>query len=134
MSDCLFCKILTGEIPSRRVYEDQTSIAFLDVSPIHRGHTLVIPRRHVEDGTTDPSVWTDIAEGIVAVSQLVKDKLGAAGINILSNSGAVSGQAVFHFHVHVLPRYADHPGMAAIARRDPDAGEDLDALLAQLVG
>jgi len=132
MSDCLFCKILAGEIPSRRVYSDETSIAFLDISPFHRGHTLVIPRRHVPDGTTDPAVWTEVAQAIVAVSRLLKEKLGAEGVNILSNAGAISGQEIFHFHVHVLPRYADRPGMGAVIHRDPGAGDDLDLLHAQL--
>jgi len=132
MSDCLFCMIRDGEVPSRRVYEDATAIAFLDISPFHRGHTLIIPRRHVADGTTDPTSWTEVAPAIVAVSTLLKEKLGADGVNILSNAGQVSGQEIFHFHIHVIPRYADHPGMAALTQRDPAAGDDLDALHALL--
>jgi len=133
MSDCLFCEILAGNVPSRRVYEDETAIAFLDIAPFHRGHTLVIPRRHVVDGTVDPGVWSDIAPGIVTVSTMVKDKLGATGVNILSNAGVDSGQAVFHFHVHIVPRYADNPGMAALTRRDPHAADNLDQVAAALL-
>ncbi|MCL2735902.1 MAG: HIT domain-containing protein [Propionibacteriaceae bacterium] len=132
MSPCLFCSIVDGEVPSRMVYEDESSIGFLDISPFHRGHTLVIPRRHVVDGTVDPSVWTEVAPGIVAISDLVKSRLGATGVNILSNAGADSGQAVFHFHVHIIPRYADNPGMGALSHRDPGAAEDLDGLHALL--
>ncbi|MDR2931452.1 MAG: HIT domain-containing protein [Propionibacteriaceae bacterium] len=134
MDDCVFCSIVAGRIGSRRVWEDEDAIAFLDIAPYHRGHTLVIPRRHVVDGTADPAVWGEVAPAIVAVSNLVKTKLGAQGVNILSNAGSVAGQEVFHFHVHVLPRYADRPGMQALAQRDPGAGDDLDALQAQLLG
>jgi histidine triad (HIT) family protein len=133
MGDCLFCLILSEQIPSRRIYEDETSIAFLDISPYHRGHTLVIPRRHCEDGTSDPAVWTEVSKGIVAVSGLLKDKLGATGVNILSNAGPTSGQEIFHFHVHILPRYPDNPGMGALTQRDHGAGEDLDGLHAHLL-
>ena len=132
MSDCLFCMIAAGEVPSRRVYEDETAIAFLDISPFHRGHTLIIPRRHVDDGTTDPASWAEVAPAIVAVSTLLKEKLAADGVNILSNAGKVSGQEIFHFHIHVIPRYADHPGMSALTQRDPSAGDDLDAVHALL--
>ena len=132
MTDCLFCRIITGDAPSYRVYEDDTSIAFLDISPFHRGHTLIIPRRHVPDGTTDPAVWTDVAQGIIAVTDLVKAKLGAAGANILSNSGVVAGQGVFHFHVHIIPRYPDNPGMSGLSKPDPDAANDLAGLCRQL--
>ena len=132
MSDCLFCQILAGQAPSYRIYEDETSVAFLDIAPFHRGHTLIIPRRHVPDGTTDPAIWADVAQGIVSVTDLVKAKLGAAGANILSNSGVVAGQGVFHFHVHIIPRYEDNPGMAGLSRPDPDAGQDLEGLCALL--
>ena len=132
MTDCLFCRIITGEAPSYRIYEDDTSMAFLDISPFHRGHTLIIPRRHVPDGTTDPAVWTDVAQGIITVTDLVKAKLGAAGANILSNSGVVAGQGVFHFHVHIIPRYLDNPGMSGLSKPDPEAANDLEGLCRQL--
>ncbi len=134
MEDCLFCKIVAGEIPSRRLYEDDRAIGFLDVSPFHRGHSLVVPRRHLADGTTDPAVWGEVGPALVAVAGLLKDKLGATGINLLANAGADAGQSVFHFHVHVVPRYADNPGMAGLTKRAPGADDDLDGLLAQLLG
>ena len=133
MSDCLFCRILAGEIPSRRVYEDDTCVAFLDIAPYHRGHTILIPRRHVTDGICDASAWCEVAPGIIATANLLKEKLGATGMNILSNAGEVSGQAIFHFHVHILPRYPDNPGMEALAQRDASAAEDLDGLLAEIL-
>jgi len=133
MSDCLFCRIIDGEIPSRRVYEDDACIGFLDIAPYHLGHSLVIPRRHVADGISDPSSWSEVADGIIAVSNLLKAKLGATGVNILSNAGSVSGQEIFHFHVHILPRYASHPGMAGLTQRDPHANDDLNGLYTQLM-
>ena len=133
MSDeCLFCRILTGQIPSKRVYEDEFCIGFLDIAPFHCGHTVIIPRRHVADGTQDPQSWHELANGIVAVAQLVKDKLGATGANILSNAGEVSGQSVFHFHVHVIPRYDDNPGMSGLARHDGTAPAKLEETWALL--
>ena len=133
MSDCLFCRIIAQEIPSRRVYEDETCIAFLDIAPYHRGHTLVIPRRHVEDGTRESEAWAEVSDGIIAVCELLRRSLGAQGMNILSNAGSVSGQEIFHFHVHILPRYPTNPGMSGLAQRDNDADFDLDGLHAQIM-
>jgi histidine triad (HIT) family protein len=132
MTDCVFCRILADEIPSRRVYEDDTCIGFLDIAPFHRGHTVIIPRRHLSDGTTDASAWAEVSGAIVAVATMVKEKLGASGANILSNAGTDAGQTVFHFHVHVIPRYPDNPGMAGLSQCDTQA-HDLDAVHAQLL-
>ncbi|MDR1807880.1 MAG: HIT family protein [Propionibacteriaceae bacterium] len=131
MSDCLFCGIAAGAIPSRQIWADDRALAFLDINPWHRGHALVIPRRHTADGT-DATAWADVAEGLAAVARLVQDKLGATGVNLLSNAGASAGQEVFHFHVHVIPRYDANPGMGGLMRRDPAAADDLDGLAAQL--
>ena len=132
MKDCLFCSIVSGQIPSYRIYEDETAVGFLDVGPWHRGHSLIVPRRHVMDGTVDAASWAEVAEGITAVSNLLKDKLGAIGFNILSNVGEVAGQTVLHFHIHVIPRYADNPGMGGLRHHDPHAADDLAGLHALL--
>ena len=108
---CVFCKIVTGEIPSRRVYADEHAYAFLDISPWHRGHTLVIPRRHVVDLVTGEPVLAEIAPAVDAVARLLVSRLDADGINLLSSSGAVAGQEVFHLHVHLIPRYAASGGV-----------------------
>lgn len=134
MSGCLFCRIVSGEIPSRRIYADETAVAFLDIAPWHRGHSLVIPRRHVEDGTSQPQAWQEISTGLTAVAGLLTRRLGAQGVNFLANCGAVAGQEVFHFHVHVVPRYADRPGIAGLATRDETAADDLDGLHRLLTG
>ena len=131
MSDCLFCRIIEGEIPSRRIHEDETVIAFLDINPWQLGHTLVIPRRHVVDALADERALAEIAPAVQKVGNLLKEKLGASACNILSNAGADSGQEVFHLHVHVLPRYADNPG---IANMRGHIEEDLDSVHVRILG
>ncbi len=131
MSDCLFCRIVAGEIPSRRVYEDDLAIAFLDIAPWQLGHTLVIPRRHVVDALAEEGALAEIAPAVQRVGNLLKDRLGATACNILSNAGADSGQEVFHLHVHVLPRYADNPGISTMRGQ---ITADLDAVHAQVMG
>lgn len=122
--DCLFCKIIAEEIPSKKVYEDDVSFAFLDISPWQRGHTLVLPRRHSVDVLADDDVLAEIGPAVARVGRLLKDRLGADACNVLANAGEVSGQEVFHTHVHVIPRYADRPG---IAHMRTAVSEDLDA-------
>lgn len=127
---CLFCRIVAGELPSRKVYEDEDAFAFLDINPWHRGHTLVIPKHHSPDILADPQPFVAIAPAIATVSRMLVDKLGADGLNVLSNAGAVSGQEVFHLHVHLVPRYAANPGIRALIKRDPTI--DLDEVYARL--
>ena len=130
--DCLFCAIIAGEIPSRQVYADEAAVAFLDISPWHAGHTLVVPRRHVVDALSQPEALSEIAPVINVTARLLTERLGAAGMNILINSGAVSGQEVFHLHAHLIPRYPERGGMAALMDREP--GIDLDAVHQRIVG
>ena len=127
--DCLFCAIIAGAIPSRQVYADDSAIAFLDIQPWHRGHTLVVPRRHVASIIDDPTIWDDVRTAVEQVVPLLVDRLGAAGLNVLANAGEVSGQEVMHFHVHLVPRYDDAPGLANLTGRDVT---DLDAVWQQL--
>jgi histidine triad (HIT) family protein len=108
--DCLFCKIAAGDIPATRVYEDERTIAFMDINPGTRGHLLVIPREHYAD-------LLDIAqEDLAAVARTAQvmaarasERLDALGVNLLNSCGAQAWQTVFHFHVHVIPRYAGDP-------------------------
>lgn len=130
--DCLFCAIVAGDIPSRQIHADEHAIAFLDISPWHRGHSLVIPRRHVTDVLERSGALAEIAPAIQATSRLLVEKLGADGINLVSNNGAAAGQEVFHLHVHLVPRYADRPGVRRLIDPEPGAGDDLDALHALL--
>lgn len=132
--DCLFCAIAAGDIPSRQIYADDHAVAFLDIEPWHRGHSLVIPRRHVADLLEPSSALTEIAPAIEAASRLLVDRLGADGLNLVSSSGAAAGQEVFHLHVHLVPRFTERPGLRGLIDRDASAGADLDGLHALLTG
>lgn len=112
--DCLFCKIIAGDIGSKKIYEDEVAFAFLDISPWQEGHSLVVPKRHSADVLEDDEVLAEIGPAVARVGRLLKERLGADGCNVLANVGRVSGQEVFHTHVHVLPRYADNPGISNI--------------------
>jgi len=105
MGSCIFCKIITGEIPSTKVYEDDAVFAFLDIKPVNPGHTLVIPKRHFENIHDTPD---DIFAKVAVVAKKIADailRIGAKGVNIGMNNGTAAGQLVFHAHVHVMPRY-----------------------------
>lgn len=132
-ADCVFCKIIAGDIPSRRIDEDDQSVSFLDVAPFHRGHTLVVPRRHVESFVADPPTLAEITPAIDRVSRLLVARLGADGMNMFSSAGATAGQEVFHLHVHLVPRYADTAGLRNLFGPKPAAtDEDLETVWRQL--
>jgi histidine triad (HIT) family protein len=108
--DCLFCKIIAGEIPSTRVYEDERTVAFMDINPATRGHLLVVPREHTRDLLSiDPDDLAAVAAAAQRLAASVSDRLGADGVNLLNSCGRTAWQTVFHFHVHVIPRYAGDP-------------------------
>jgi histidine triad (HIT) family protein len=105
MSDCIFCRIVRGDIPSSKVYEDETCVAFLDIGPLAWGHTLVIPKVHYEHLGEMPA--DEVAKLASALPKLVTAVLaatGAKGLNVLQNNGLVAGQVVAHLHVHLIPR------------------------------
>jgi histidine triad (HIT) family protein len=129
---CLFCRIVAGEVPSRRIYADEHAVAFLDIGPWHRGHSLVVPRQHVPDLVTGEPAFAEIAPAIDAVARLLMRTLAADGVNVLSSAGAVAGQEVFHLHVHVVPRYADEPGLAMLVNPDTVPDGELDSVYAQV--
>jgi histidine triad (HIT) family protein len=108
--DCLFCKIVAGELPSTIVAEDDRTVAFMDINPATRGHALVVPRRHAKDllevGEDDLAACSAAAKRLAARAM---EALGADGVNLLNSCGAAAWQTVFHFHLHVIPRYEDDP-------------------------
>lgn len=107
-SDCLFCKIIEGELPSQKIYEDADTFAFLDIHPINFGHTLVVPKRHAQNIHDIPSEdFCALMETARKLSSVVKEATGAEGINIGINNGSVAGQIIFHLHVHIIPRLSD---------------------------
>ena len=108
--DCLFCKIVAGELPSTIVGEDERTVAFMDINPATRGHVLVIPRAHSEDLLgIDPEDLRAVAVASQRQATRAKERLRADGVNLVTSCGAVAWQTVFHFHMHVIPRYADDP-------------------------
>jgi histidine triad (HIT) family protein len=118
--DCLFCRIAAGEVPATVVYEDDQTISFMDINPSVRGHALVIPRAHSTDiRDIEPDDLAACMRSVQTVARKAIAGLDAEGANILQNTGRAAGQAVFHFHVHVLPRHrgdelrnplSPHPG------------------------
>jgi histidine triad (HIT) family protein len=132
--DCLFCKIVAGELASERVDEDEHTVAFMDINPWTRGHALVIPRNHSEDLLAIPD--DDLRHTAVAAKRLaatVKERLGCDGVNLLNSCGAAAWQSVFHFHVHVIPRYTDDPLRLPGRPLDVDSDE-LAAVAAEIRG
>jgi histidine triad (HIT) family protein len=108
--DCLFCKIVAGEIPSTRVHEDDRTVAFMDINPATRGHLLVVPRDHAADlHAIDPEDLAACGRVAQELAGRMRDRLGADGVNLLNSCGSAAWQTVFHFHLHVVPRYADDP-------------------------
>jgi histidine triad (HIT) family protein len=108
--DCIFCKILAGGIPAGIVDEDERTIAFMDIAPATRGHALVIPRAHSADLlSVEVEDLHAVAAAAARLAARMKDRLGADGVNLLSSCGAAAWQTVFHFHVHVIPRYDGDP-------------------------
>jgi histidine triad (HIT) family protein len=132
--DCIFCKIVAGELPSEIVQEDEHTVAFLDINPWTRGHALVIPRIHSKDllevDDEDLERTTFAAKRLAAA---MKERLDCDGINLLNACGAVAWQSVFHFHIHVIPRYEDDPLQLPTRPREADK-EDLAAVAEQLRG
>src|SRR5699024_6064068 len=104
-ADCVFCKIINGEIPSSKVYEDENVLAFLDLSQVTKGHTLVIPKNHEENiyelsEESAKAVFTAVPK----IARAIKATYDPIGMNMLNNNGKDAGQSVFHYHVHLLPR------------------------------
>lgn len=106
MENCIFCEIVNGEIPSFTIYENEKFKVFLDLGPAAKGHCLIIPKEHYENIFEMPDEL--VKEGFLLAKEIakkMKEKLGCSGINIVQNNGSDAGQTVFHFHIHVIPRY-----------------------------
>jgi histidine triad (HIT) family protein len=132
--DCIFCKIVAGDVPAHKIQEDEHTIAFMDLNPWTRGHALVIPRRHsrnlyeVED--------EDLEQAAVAAKRLavtMRDRLQCDGVNLLNCCERAAWQTVFHTHIHVIPRYNDDPLQLPVRPREAEPDE-LAAVAADLRG
>lgn len=124
MTECIFCKIIEGEIPSHKVYEDEDTLAFLDTNPTSKGHTLVIPKKHVEtihEAEKMGYMWASI----VKVSNAVKEAFNAKGLNISQNNGGIAGQEVMHMHFHITPRYTGDEINVKYNREELENGEKI---------
>lgn len=111
MTDCIFCRIIAGQQTHYKIFEDDTMVAFLDIFPITRGHTLVVPKKHYSSVTeTPPEIMQSLVSRLQALAAVVVPALKAQGFNLGLNNGAAAGQIVPHVHWHLIPRY-DHDGL-----------------------
>ena len=132
--DCIFCKIAAGEIPSRKLYEDDDVIVIMDLSPTSKGHSLIIPKEHC---TNIYDIDEDVAAKVMRVAKRLAikmtDALECDGFNLLQNNGETAGQTMFHFHMHLIPRYKDADNnmlkFTSVSLND----EEMDALRDQIV-
>jgi len=128
MADCVFCKIVAGEIPCTKVFEDGLCLAFMDIGPISPGHTLLIPKAHYETIHQMPAdEAAHLARHIPSLAAAVQKAVRAEGINVLQNNGRCSGQEVFHVHVHLIPRWPED----SLGFRWPAKQADMDVLKQQ---
>ncbi len=108
--DCLFCKIIAGEIEAQIVAEDELTVAFMDINPATRGHALVVPRRHAANVLEiEPDELAATVLAAQRLARLATERLGADGVNLINSCGSAAWQTVFHFHIHVIPRYEGDP-------------------------
>lgn len=115
MSDCIFCKIINGEIPSSKVFENEHVLAFLDISQVTKGHTLVIPKVHKENiYELTPEIAKELYAVVPEIARALKQEFNPIGLNTLNNNGEAAGQSVFHFHLHLIPRYGEGDGFGAV--------------------
>lgn len=130
--NCIFCKIANGEIPSRTVYEDEDFRAILDLGPATKGHTLILPKDHAANLYELPDETAKkLLPTAKKVAALLRERLGCEGLNLVQNNGELAGQTVMHFHLHVIPRYADDGQKILWAPTEPSA-EELDEVLKKL--
>jgi len=123
--ECIFCKIVDGEIPSYRIAESELCIAILDAFPVNHGHSLVITKRHSKDYfDMTPEEKQDAANLLNDVGKAIIKATGAPGMNLLSNVGPVAGQVVMHAHMHAIPRFEDDPMDVRFGKAPPQSDEE----------
>ena len=128
----VFCKIIAGEIPCYKLYEDDEVLAFLDISQVTKGHALVVSKKHFDNFLTTPQeIMHKVMDVAQKIGQVQIKILGARGVNILTNCYPASGQTVVHFHVHVIPRYNENEGFE-ITMKNNSEGLNLPALAGEI--
>lgn len=132
MEKDIFCRIVDGEIPCYKLYEDDDILAFLDISQVTKGHTLVIPKKHYDNFLTCPKdLMNKVMDVAQRVGQVAIKIFGARGVNILTNCYEAAGQTVKHFHVHIIPRYKEEDGFL-VEMKDNSQGLNLPALAEEI--
>lgn len=135
MDNCIFCKIIKGDIPGVKVYEDEHVLAFLDLSQATKGHTLVIPKKHVENVfSLDEETAAQLFSVVPKVSNALVKAFDAKGLNIVNNNREVAGQSVFHYHIHLIPRYGSKDGFQVLFTNNMNeySKEDLEQLASSI--
>jgi histidine triad (HIT) family protein len=135
MSECIFCKIINGDIPAAKVFENEHVYAFLDISQVTKGHTLVIPKIHKENiYELTPEIAKNLFEVVPAITNAIKSQLDPIGLNVVNNNGELAGQSVFHFHLHLIPRYGKGDGFGAVWKTNNSeyTSEDLKKIASDL--
>lgn len=131
--DCIFCKIANGDIPSKTIYEDEMFRVILDLGPATKGHALILPKDHSDNLFELPEETAGQAMKLAKkLSAEIKKKLGADGFNLVQNNGAVAGQTVMHFHLHLIPRY-ENDGQQISWNPGKPTDEELEAIRTQIV-
>jgi len=127
MPDCIFCKIVRGELPSIKVYEDEGTLAILTLEPVNAGHTLVIPKEHAANVfDASPELWGTVQEAVRKVAHAVEKGMSADGVNITQNNREHAGQTVDHIHVHIIPRFkGDGVQLMPHHKRTEEEGEPI---------
>lgn len=111
-NNCIFCRIAGGDIPSSTIYEDEDFRAILDLGPASKGHALILPKNHYKDVCElDADLAAKVLPLAGKIGAAMKEKLGCAGFNLVQNNGSEAGQTVYHFHMHIIPRYESGPAM-----------------------
>jgi histidine triad (HIT) family protein len=124
---CVFCKIINGEIPSKKIYEDNDVLAILDLSQIGKGHTLVLPKAHYENILDIPNdIYSKVMEKAKYLANVINKTYNPDGLNILNNCKEAAGQSVMHFHVHIIPRYDSDNFDIGWPQGEPDSAEQAE--------
>ena len=133
MNGCIFCKIAKNEIPSKKVYENSDTLAFLDINPANPGHTLVMPKKHAENifDIDEDSLKSTISV-VKEMARAIKEKMNAVGINIVQNNGKYAGQLVNHVHFHVIPRF-ENDNVIISYKRVQLSEKELDDLAKKII-
>ncbi|MHA1749797.1 MAG: HIT family protein [Promethearchaeota archaeon] len=134
MTECIFCSIIKGDIPSKIIYKNEHVISFLDINPCSKGHSLIVPRKHfsmIDDASDD--ILKEIMTGARETMKLIKNKLHCDGFNLLINQGKDAGQVIDHFHLHVIPRYKNDKLSLSTLPHLKMTSEDLDLLHKEII-